>query len=120
MKFIDNGKGELIMTFEWNDDASDRLNPPEYPLDFEELTHSQICETLTCPIILWEALSVEGVADPYPGGKGFYEQRQNAIQHERIEDAIVLAVAARDFETLGEIVFDQVTEYAIGIIEKRS
>jgi len=120
MKFIDNGKGELIMTFEWNDDASDRLNPPEYPLIVETITHSQICDTLIDHDILWEAFSVNGVADPYPSGGGFYERRQNVLQTERIADAILLAVANTDFETLGEIVFDQVTEYAIGIIEGRS
>ena len=61
-----------------------------------------------------------GVADPYPWGMGFYEQRQNAIQHERVEEAILLAIAAKDYQALGEIVFDQSTEYARSQIENRS
>ena len=120
MKFIDNDKGELIMTLDWNDDADDRLNPPDYPQVIEKITHSEITETISDPDILWEGMSLDGVAEPYPGGRGFYEQRQNAIQHQRVEDAILIAFASKDYNTLGEIVFDQLEAYALRVIDHRS
>ena len=56
-----------------------------YTIYEKPITHSQIVESLSDPMLLWEAISIDGVAEPYPWGKGFYEQRQNAIQHERVE-----------------------------------
>jgi hypothetical protein len=102
-------------------DNPGRVDPPNERDVFEEpITHSSICEYLSDPMQLWEAISVDGVAEPYPGGRGFYEQRQNVIQHERVEEALLLAIAATDYQALGEIVFDQVTEYARSMIERRS
>ena len=114
MKFTTRGT-----TMTYSDDPQ-RVDPPE---DFDgvekPITHSQIVESLSDPMLLWEAISIDGVAEPYPWGKGFYEQRQNAIQHERVEEALLLAIAAKDYNAIGEIVFDQVTEYARSMIEVR-
>ena len=101
-------------------DNPDRVDPPEDSDGVgEPVSHSEICETLSDPMLLWEAISIDGVAEPYPWGRGFYEQRQNAIQHERVEEALLLAIAAKDYNAIGEIVFDQVTEYARSMIEVR-
>tara|TARA_R100001377_G_scaffold21468_2_gene11361 strand:+ start:1362 stop:1685 length:324 start_codon:yes stop_codon:yes gene_type:complete len=102
-------------------DDPNRVDPPEDIEVFEEpITHSTICKQLSDPDFLWEAIGRDGVADPYPWGNGFYQQRQNAIQHERVEEALLLAIAGKDYQALGEIVFDQVTEYARSQIENRS
>ena len=102
-------------------DDPNRVDPPEDIEVFEEpITDSTICKQLSDPDFLWEAIGRDGVADPYPWGNGFYQQRQNAIQHERVEEALLLAIAGKDYQALGEIVFDQVTEYARSQIENRS
>ena len=99
-------------------DNPDRVDPPEDFDGFEQpITHSAICEKLSDPMLLWEAISIDGVAEPYPWGNGFYEQRQNAIQHERVEEALLMAIAAKDYNAIGAIVFDQVTEYARSMID---
>ena len=99
-------------------DDPQRVDPPEDVEVFEEpITHLDICEYLSDADNLWEALCIDGVAEPYPGGHGFYEQRQNAIQHERVEEALLMAIAAKDYNAIGAIVFDQVTEYARSMID---
>ena len=112
MKFTERGT-----TMFYKDDPG-RVDPPEEVEVFlEPITHLDICEYLSDPDNLWEAICVDGVAEPYPGGRGFYQQRQNMIQHERVHEAIHLAIEAEDFKALGVIVFDQVTEYARKEIE---
>ena len=112
MKFTERGT-----TMFYKDDPQ-RVDPPEdVEVFLEPVCHLAICEYLSDPDNLWEAICVDGVAEPYPGGRGFYQQRQNMIQHERVHEAIHLAIEAQDFETLGVIVFDQVTEYARKEIE---
>tara|TARA_R100001369_G_scaffold14961_1_gene29702 strand:- start:1116 stop:1436 length:321 start_codon:yes stop_codon:yes gene_type:complete len=99
-------------------DDPQRVDPPEDVEVFEEpITHLDICEKLSDPMLLWEAISIDGVSEPYPWGKGFYEQRQNAIQHERVEEALLMAIADKDYNAIGAIVFDQVTEYARSMID---
>ena len=99
-------------------DDPQRVDPPEDVEVFEEpITHLDICEYLSDADNLWEAITRDGVAEPYPRGRGFYQQRQNMIQHERVHEAIHLAIEAQDFNALGVIVFDQVTEYARKEIE---
>ena len=120
MKFIDNDKGELVMTLNWNDDADDRLNPPDYPQVIEKITHSEICEILNEEDRIWDGMSAGSVVLPYPGARGFYEVRQNAIQYKRVEDAILIAFASKDYQTLGEIIFDQLEAYGLSAIDDRS
>ena len=107
MKFTERGT-----TMFYKDD-SQRVDPPEDVEVFEEpITHLDICEYLSDPDNLWEAICIDGVAEPYPRGRGFYYQRQNQLQHERVHEAIHMAIEQQDFKALGIIVFDQCTEYA--------
>jgi len=99
-------------------DDPQRVDPPEDVEVFEEpITHLAICEYLSNPDNLWLAICLDGVAVPYPTGRGFYYQRQNQLQHEKVHKAILLAIEDQDFDSLGAIVFDQVTEYARSTIE---
>lgn len=120
MKFIDNDKGELVMTLDWNDDADDRLNPPDYPQVIEKITHSEICEILNEEDRIWDGMSAGSVVLPYPSGRGFYEVRQNQNQYKRVEDAILIAFASKDYQSLGEIIFDQLEAYGLSVIDHRS
>ena len=76
-------------------------------------------EILADRITLWEALGPDGIADPYPNGRGFYEQRQNAIHNDRVEEAILLAIASKNYQELGEILYDQAITYAEKEIAQR-
>jgi len=102
-------------------DNPGRVDPPEYvDIDDAVISHSQIMQTLADPVILWEALGPDGIADPYPWGGGFYEQRQNAIHNDRVEEAILLAIASKNYQELGEIFYDQAITYAKKEIERKA
>ena len=102
-------------------DNPERVNPPEFiEFDGEIISQGQIMEILADPVILWEALGPDGIADPYPNGRGFYQQRQNAIHNDRVEEAIILAIASKNFQELGEIFFDQAVTYAQKMFERRA
>jgi hypothetical protein len=102
-------------------DNPERVNPPEFiEFDGHIISQGQIMEILADPVILWEALGPDGIADPYPNGRGFYQQRQNAIHNDRVEEAIILAIASKNFQELGEIFFDQAVTYAQKMFERRA
>ena len=102
-------------------DNPERVNPPELvEFDGDIISQGQIMEILANPVILWEALGPDGIADPYPNGRGFYQQRQNAIHNDRVEEAIILAIASKNFQELGEIFFDQAVTYAQKMFERRA
>jgi len=102
-------------------DNPGRVDCPEFnEADDPLISHAEILAELSDPVILWEALSEQGVAEPYPWGGTFYEQRQNAIYANRVEDAILIALQSKNYQELGEILFDQATTYAERQITHRS
>ena len=109
--------------FKWLDNPN-RVNPPDDDYVFEQEMQPSIDEivnTLKDPIILWEAMSVDGFTGPFTGPVvGIFEHKQNATAQENLESALVQAVAEKDFNALGELVFDQLTTYAERIIRHRS
>ena len=104
-------------------DNPNRVNPPD---DDDlgdvcfEITHEMICEKLRDANFLWEAISLDGFVPPYSdSAKGFHEQRQNIIARQNLEAQIVNAVVEHDYKALGQIVYDQLTEYAEHCIDFR-
>ena len=101
-----------------------RVDPPEYQDMTDEApkySHEAICGLLTDPIVLWEAIGPDSIQLPFPSprGSGLYEQRQNAIQIERVEAAILLAIKSKDTAELGKILYDQAMDYAVGLLNQR-
>jgi hypothetical protein len=102
-------------------DNPERVNPPEFiEFDGHIISQGQIMEILADRITLWEALGPDGIAEPYPKARGFYEQRQNAIQNDRVEEAILLAIESKSYQELGEIFYDQAITYAKKEIERKA
>ena len=106
-------------------DDPQRVDPPEdinnpYGIDDDGFSHQTICDTLADPLVLWEGMSVDGVTEPYPRATGFFYIRQNAIRQSDVEEALLYAFASKNYESIGQIVSDQLEGYAKRIIEHRS
>ena len=55
-----------------------------------------------------------------PRAKGFYEVRQNIIRQSDVHEALLYSFASKNYESIGQIVSDQLEEYAKRVIEHRS
>ena len=115
-------KGKLDMSYR---DDPGRVDPPEdvsnpYDIDQDEVSFEKICDTLADPLVLWEGMSIDGFTEPYPRATSFFYIRQNAIRQSDVEEALLYAFASKNYESIGEIVFDQLEGYAKRIIEHRS
>tara|TARA_B100000767_G_scaffold41566_1_gene35228 strand:+ start:985 stop:1398 length:414 start_codon:yes stop_codon:yes gene_type:complete len=115
-------KGKLDMSYR---DDPGRVDPPEdvsnpYDIDQDEVCFEKICDTLADPLVLWEGMSIDGFTEPYPRATSFFYIRQNAIRQSDVEEALLYAFASKNYESIGEIVFDQLEGYAKRIIEHRS
>ena len=111
-------------TMTYRDDPQ-RVDPPEdinnpYGIEVDDkYSHEKLCDTLADPIILWEGMSVDGFTEPYPKATGFFYIRQNAIRQSDVEEALLYAFASKNYESIGEIVFDQLEGYAKRVIDHR-
>ena len=115
-------KGKLDMSYR---DDPGRVDPPEdvsnpYDIDQDKVSHEKICDTLADPLVLWEGMSIDGFTEPYPRATSFFYIRQNAIRQSDVEEALLYAFASKNYESIGEVVFDQLEGYAKRIIEHRS
>jgi hypothetical protein len=107
-------------------DDSQRVDPPDdinnpYGIDDDDqYSHEKLCDTLADEIIFWEGMHSDGVTKPYPRAKGFYEVRQNIIRQSDVHEALLYSFASKNYESIGQIVSDQLEEYAKRVIEHRS
>ena len=120
MKFIIKGT-----TMIYNDNPG-RVDPPEdainpYGIDVDDqYSHEKICDILADPLVLWEGMSIDGFTEPYPKATGFFYIRQNAIRQSDVEEALLYAFASKNYESIGQIVSDQLEGYAKRVIDYRS
>ena len=115
-------KGKLDMSYR---DDPDRVDPPEdvsnpYDIDQDEVCFEKICDTLADPLVLWEGMSIDGFTEPYPRATSFFYIRQNAIRQSDVEEALLYAFASKNYESIGQIVSDQLEGYAKRVIDHRS
>ena len=116
-------KGKLDMSYR---DDPGRVDPPEdvsnpYDIDADDqYSHEKICDTLADPLVLWEGMSIDGFTEPYPRATSFFYIRQNAIRQSDVEEALLYAFASKNYESIGQIVSDQLEGYAKRVIDHRS
>ena len=103
-------------------DDPQRVDPPEdinnpYGIDDDVFSHEKLCDTLADPLVLWEGMSIDGFTEPYPRATGFFYIRQNAIRQSDVEEALMYAFASKNYESIGQIVADQLEGYAKRVID---
>ena len=99
-----------------------RVDPPEYEDadEDEKFSHEEICNVLSDPQVMWEALGPNGIELPYLFAKGLFLIKQNEIRIEQVEQAIMLAIVEKDKAALGDLLYDQAISYAEKVLEVRS
>ena len=82
--------------------------------DCETVSHEEICDLLSDPKILWEAIGPDSVDLPFPSprGGGLFEKSQNAEKMKAVEKRLQIAIANQDINDFGRLIYDQVVNYA--------
>ena len=86
----------------------------EYSKSTKEIAKEMLGDKLKDPMLVWEAISIDGVKFPHQGcSLSDYQRKQNHAHELNIIDDIRTAVLAKDDAALGKLMREQIEYHLI-------